>query len=197
MSEETQKILLRPFTEEDLPAMVSWNNDPEIEYLVDRCLPKTLGKCLAWFKKHSGERNYRLYALENEEGRLIGEVELDHICWKRREAELRIRIGGKPYWDRGYGALALREILEKAFFDFRLDSVYLRVYTFNRRAVHCYEKVGFRKEAFLRRRLDKDWKEILLMRIDKDRFLKSRFNKQAFRKRGKTDGKEDQGFTGG
>lgn len=180
MSEKTQKIILRPFTEKDLPAMVCWNNDPEIEYLVDRCLPKTLGRCLAWFTRHSGERNYRLYALENEEGRLIGETELDHICWKRREAELRIRIGEKKYWNRGYGTLALREILKRAFFEFKLDSVYLRVYTFNLRAIHCYEKVGFRKEAFLKRRLDENWKEILLMRIDKDRFGKGSANNQAF-----------------
>ena len=98
----------------------------------------------------------------------------------KKEAELRIRIGEKEYWNRGYGTLALREILQRAFFEFRLDSVYLRVYTFNLRAIHCYEKAGFRKEAFLKRRLDENWKEILLMRIDKDRFVKSQFSKQAF-----------------
>ena len=83
MSEKTPKIFLRPFTENDLPAMVCWNNDPEIEYLVDRCLPKTLGRCLAWFRRHSGERNYRLYALENEEGRLIGKQNGPYLLAKK------------------------------------------------------------------------------------------------------------------
>jgi len=170
MSEKTKRAVLRPFTEKDLDLMVYWNKDPELEYLVDRRLPKTREECREWFQKYVSEKNYRLYALENEEGVLLGEVELDHICWKRREAELRIRIGKKKYWNKGYGTLALREILHRAFYRFQLEYIYLRVYTFNSRAIHCYEKVGFRRRGFLKRLADKDWKEILLMGIDKGKF---------------------------
>lgn len=170
MSEKTKRVILRPFTKKDIDTMVSWNNDPELEYLMDRCLPKTREKCLEWFEKYVPEKNYRLYALENEDGVLLGEVELDHICWKRREAELRIRIGEKKYWNKGYGTLALQEILQRAFYHFKLEYIYLRVYAFNSRAIHCYEKVGFRRRGFLKRSQDKEWKEILLMGIDREKF---------------------------
>lgn len=170
MSEKAPKVVLRPFTREDLEAMVRWNSDQEVEKYVDRCLPRTLDECIAWYNQNIPNRNYRLYAMEEDGGKIIGDLELDHICWKRKEAELRIRIGEKEYWNKGYGTLAIKEILNYAFGDLGLNRIYLRVYSFNTRAIHCYEKIGFRREASLKRLRDKEWKEILLMSISREDF---------------------------
>lgn len=171
MSEKDGQVVVRPFILSDLESMVRWNNDFEVEQYVDRCLPKTLPECQDWFEEHIPGRNYRLYAIEDEEGKVIGDLELDHICWRKKEAELRIRIGEKDYWDQGYGSAALREVLNKAFDQLGLERVYLRVYAFNLRAIHCYKKVGFRKKAVLKRSSDRNWKEIYLMSINKRDFF--------------------------
>jgi|SRR5690554_1673482 len=171
MSEKIRRVVIRPFTVEDLESMVQWNNDFEVEQYVDRCLPKTLGECQIWFEQNIPSRNYRLYAIEDESGKVIGDLELDHICWKKREAELRIRIGEKDYWDQGYGFSALRAILARAFTRLGLERIYLRVYAFNLRAIHCYKKVGFKKEGTLKRNTDLTWKEIHLMSLKERDFL--------------------------
>ena len=74
----------------------------------------------------------------------IGDLELDHISWRRSEAELRIRIGEKEYWNKGYGTDAVRALLDLARNNLGLRHIYLRVYRFNHRAIRCYEKCGFR-----------------------------------------------------
>ncbi|MGE5529242.1 MAG: GNAT family N-acetyltransferase [Patescibacteria group bacterium] len=162
-----REVSLRPFTRDDLPSMVRWNNDPEVEYYVDCDLPKTLPDCERWFRANIPSRDYRLYAIEDERGRLIGDLELDHISWRNREAEFRIRIGEKTYWNNGYGTAAVRKLLGLALTELGLHRIYLRVYRFNRRAIRCYEKCGFRKRGLLRRtgRHAAGWKDIILMTI--------------------------------
>lgn len=162
-----KKVCLRPFRRNDLPSMVRWNNDPEVEYFVDCDLPKTLPECEQWFDDNIPCRDYRLFALEDTDGRLIGDLELDHISWRTGEAELRIRIGEKDYWNKGYGAEAISSLLELAFCSIGLRRIYLRVYQFNHRAIKCYEKCGLRKQGLLRRNRS-DWKDIVLMAIDRD-----------------------------
>jgi RimJ/RimL family protein N-acetyltransferase len=145
----TQKVKVRPLQDQDLEEIVRWNNDDEVECFMDGPQPKTLEECKRWYAECLKSRNYRLYAIENEVGVLLGELELDHISWRRREAELRIRIGEKEYWGQGYGRAAIHVLLRVAFGQLNLDQVYLRVYQFNTRAIRCYERVGFRKQACL------------------------------------------------
>lgn len=161
-----RKVRLRPFRRGDLPSMVRWNNDPDLQYYVDSDLPKTLPECEAWFARNFPRLSYRLFAIEDDQGRLIGDLELDHISWRRREAELRIRIGEKERWNEGYGTDAVKTLLSLAFGPMGLRRLYLKVYRFNHRAIRCYEKNGFRREGLLRRRDGRNWKDILLMSIE-------------------------------
>ncbi|MGE5549832.1 MAG: GNAT family N-acetyltransferase [Bacteroidota bacterium] len=169
-------VRLRPFHRSDLPSMVRWNNDPEVEYFVDCDLPKDLHACEIWFADNIPSRDYRLFALEDENGRLIGDLELDHISWRTGEAELRIRIGEKDYWNKGYGTDAVSTLLEMAFGAMDLRRIYLRVYRFNRRAIKCYEKCGLRKQGVLQRKNSRgsEWKDIVLMAIERDCWLSRR-----------------------
>ncbi|MBA2132040.1 GNAT family N-acetyltransferase [Capillibacterium thermochitinicola] len=166
MSKQAVAVRLRPLEKEDLSRLVRWNSDPEVESLVGLGLPCDLAGCIAWWEESRRSTNTRLFALEDEKGQLIGDLELAHICWRGREAELRIRIGEKAYWNKGYGTLALKQIKRYAFDELGLDRLYLRVYTFNSRAIHCYQKLGFKKKAILKRPQDRDWKDIYLMTME-------------------------------
>lgn len=166
MSKHADAVTIRPLQREDLARLVRWNNDPEVECFVDLGLPGDLAGCVAWWEEIRRSKDTRLFALEDEAGRLIGDLELAHICWRGREAELRIRIGEKDYWNRGYGTLAVCQMIHFAFAELGLDRLYLRVYAFNTRAIRCYEKLGFKKKAVLKRPQDPNWKDIYLMTLE-------------------------------
>lgn len=146
------RINLRTFTAEDLEKVKAWSDDEELAKFLGLKLP---GEEVDYYKrcqKLLGKRNSRVLAIEDRGGRFIGEVELNQIAWRRKEAELHICIGERRYWGQGLGTEAVLAALDLAFEDMGLKSVYLRVYRHNLRAIRCYEKCGFRKEAILRNR---------------------------------------------
>ena len=167
MLEQANTVMIRPLERADLARIVLWNIDPEIESFVDLGLPGDLPGCVAWWEGIRRSKTDRLFALEDEIGQLIGDLELANICWRGREAELRIRIGEKAYWNKGYGTLAVRQMVDYAFNGLDLVRLYLRVYTFNIRAIKCYQKIGFKKQAVLKREKDQHWKDIYLMALEK------------------------------
>lgn len=59
-------------------------------------------------------------------------------------------IGEEENRGKGYGQEVLRLLLDFAFETLNLHNVMLRVFAFNERAIHTYQKVGFRE--FGRRR---------------------------------------------
>jgi RimJ/RimL family protein N-acetyltransferase len=165
------KVRLRPLAIQDLPKMAFWNGDAELQFLVDCDLATDLSELEYWYQKNVPDRNYQIYAIENYQGEVIGDLELDHICWRTRQAELRIRIGAKQYWGQGYGSEALYLILAYFLTQKRFERIYLKVYRFNQRAVRCYQKNGFKPVGILRRK-HSEWKEIILMEITQSAYRK-------------------------
>lgn len=146
-----EKVLLRPIQPSDFPQLVAWSNDLEIARYLEGEYPKRLDEYPAWLARARSDRHSQHFAITTLDDLLIGHIELDHIAWRSGEAELRIRIGEKRYWDQGYGTDAVSSLVRHAFGAMGLSRVYLRVFTFNKRAIRCYEKVGFRKEGRLER----------------------------------------------
>ena len=167
---ETEKkglIHIRYLQKEDLSKIVHWNSDPEINIFFDGNYPIDLNDAEHLFHEERKRKTHR---------KSIGDLELVDIRWQKKEAEIRIRIGEKGYWNKGYGTEAIRKILSKAFQEMGLQRIYLRVYDFNLRAIRCYEKCGFRKVGILKRSRpnlrQKAWKNIILMGISKFTWLK-------------------------
>lgn len=94
-------------------------------------------------------------------GMLFG---VDHVD---RKAMLGIMIGEKEYWDKGYGTDATRLLVEYGFSLLNLHSIMLGTFEFNRRALRCYEKVGFREIGRRRqaRCIDGKWYDAILLDI--------------------------------
>ena len=163
------RVRLRPMRPDDLESIVRWTTDPEIRELLEGEYPEEPTEGRLWYQKTRSDRRTRQFIIEAEDGIAIGDIALGEISWRAREAELRIRIGEKAYWNQGYGTEAVQELVRYAFEDLGLNRVYLRVFTFNRRAIRCYVKSGFRAEGRLvRKGADGTPKEILLMTVTRD-----------------------------
>ena len=80
--------------------------------------------------------------LEKDTRRFIGNIEF--MNRKGEEAEWGIVMTHKMQ-DKGYGTEALRRSVEYGFTELGLRRIYLAVYANNPRAIHVYEKCGFRE----------------------------------------------------
>jgi diamine N-acetyltransferase len=147
------KVRLRPIERDDLPRFVEWFSDPEVRHHLLVYLPFSLAQEERWFEGLQGrlERQEDLVlAVETAEGVHIGNIGLNRIDWKNRNAELGIVIGEKAYWDQGYGTDAIRTLLGLAFREMNLHRIFLRVDEDNVRGIRCYEKAGFQREGTFR-----------------------------------------------
>jgi RimJ/RimL family protein N-acetyltransferase len=165
------KVRVRPLLIKDLSKMAIWNGDAELQFLVDGDLSTDVTELERWYHQNVPDRSYQIFAIENLQGEVIGDLELDHICWQTRQAELRIRIGAKQYWGQGFGNEALSLILSYFMIQKRFERIYLKVYNFNGRAIRCYQKNGFKPVGILRRNKI-GWKDIILMEITKNIYAK-------------------------
>lgn len=139
--------VLRPVQSGDLVAIEAWDNDPTITALMGRNYIQT--SVQQWYRSLTKGRICRAWAIETKERRLIGELELANVNWRAGDAELRICIGEKDCWNKGFGTDAIASALQLAFESYGLQSIYLRVFATNSRAVRVYERFGFRRKAVL------------------------------------------------
>ncbi len=82
-----------------------------------------------------------------EDGRKIGMVDLSGFNWVVGNAWVGIGIGEREMWGMGYGTDAMRIVLRYAFTELNLRRVTLSVFGVNQRAIHSYQKAGFRREG--------------------------------------------------
>ncbi len=159
------KTALRPIHSKDIAHIEKWDNDPEIARLVGKKFINSRRQREYTYPDAGRSTNLAFGVLDLHSGRLIGDLELQHICWRSGSAELRVCIGERGYWGKGYGQDAIQAFLRHIFEQTSLKYIYLRVYTSNKRAISCYKKCGFVAEAMLRagRRVYQGHEDLLLM----------------------------------
>lgn len=121
-------------------------DDDEVNRLTGTHGTFTLEDYEAYIERTLNDPNRYTQAI-TEDGKFLGEVVLT-INPHNRSAGMRIAL-----WDgfgKGYGSLAIKHVLDHAFHERGLHRVDLEVYDFNDRAIHVYEKLGFREEGRLR-----------------------------------------------
>ncbi len=136
-------VVLRPEYAEDFSR---WENDPAVAIpLGDEAhTPWPQAATAARIDEAMRSGQHFFGVIDRAAGRLIGRVLLFDVNHVDRTAMCGILIGEPDYRGRGYGAEALRLLLDYAFNLLNLQSVMLGVLEFNTPALRCYEKVGFR-----------------------------------------------------
>jgi len=140
------RIILRAVERGDLPDYVRWLNEPAVlEYFADM-VPLSLEKEEEWYEKMLRDPSLRAFAVEFE-GHHIGNAGFSHIDGRDARAEVGLFIGMPEMWDRGLGFDVLNTMVRFGFEQMNLNRIYLRVFAGNERAIHLYEKAGFRHEG--------------------------------------------------
>jgi len=169
-----KRVALGLLIEEDLERLWKWVNDKEVTQFL-AMFPRVISKEeeQKWLQRVlQGDSNiiFAILLLPNLEH--IGNLGLHKIDLIDRNAELGIFIGEKKYWGQGLGEEAIILALDYAFNVLNLKKVYLKVYEFNKRAIRCYEKVGFKLVGRLRQHLFRGgrWWDVLIMDILDEEF---------------------------
>jgi len=123
-----------------------WRSDPELAEF-DASRPVQI-------PFHNYERNWtfdfrftdmptRSFAIEDANGKHIGNVMYYNYDQNRREAEIGISIGEREYWEAGYGSDALKALLAALFEGGHLARLYLHTLDWNVRAQRAFRRAGF------------------------------------------------------
>lgn len=145
------RVVLRPLEAEDAPTCQRWLNDPENHQYLQRFRPVNLAEERRWLEGLHDKAEDHVFGIVLREGeRLIGSCGLHGTALPNRKGQLGIVIGEKDAQGKGYGAEAIRLLLDYGFGTLGLHRVGLDVYSNNARGIRCYEKVGFRREGVRR-----------------------------------------------
>ncbi|WP_082235284.1 GNAT family N-acetyltransferase [Halobacillus massiliensis] len=171
---KTERIHLRKVMESDAETYYSWINNLEV---MENTSPEldvyTLNETEQFIKNIACSDKSKSYMIElNENSMPIGIVSLVNIDYKNRNAECIIDIGNQNYWGSGYGSEAMGLLLNYGFKELNLHKIYLRVFSFNERAINLYEKLGFDKEGELKEHLFRngEWHGITCLAIFQTNF---------------------------
>ena len=139
---ETENIKFVEVTEslvEDYLAMI---NDNNVARLLGRTKTVTEEGELNWIRMNLENKAPVFSMIEKSSGKFIGNIELMDV--HDEEAELGITITASMQ-DKGYGTESVPAIVDYGMKELSLKRIFLRVFPDNLRAIHVYEKCGFRE----------------------------------------------------
>jgi RimJ/RimL family protein N-acetyltransferase len=167
-------VELRPHREEDMAVYHKWMCNVEVNALtLFDPSPRSLAKTRQLLHRWMNDADTHSFAIhELDTGNLIGWCTLLDIYSANGSAELSIRIADPTNWNKHYGTDATIALLRYGFEELGLRKVELNAFSFNIRAIRCYQKVGFRIDDVLKgygKRNGEDW-ETVVMSINRQRF---------------------------
>ena len=154
-----QRVQLTALTKDDLPAIATWYQDTEFMRLLDArpASPQSVESLHTWLEEAQKASDGYLFAVRllDNDG-LIGFIELDGILWTHGTAWFSIAIGLSEYREKGYGTEAARLTLAFAFQELNMHRVQATVFSYNRRSMAMFERLGFQREGTFREFIHRD-----------------------------------------
>src|SRR5690625_1785728 len=162
-----ERVRLRKMSIEDVSIYHKWRNDIEVMQFTNPSLDIfTYADTEKFINSIIESHNSKGYMIEEvKTGKPIGVTSLINIDYGNRNAECIIDIGDKDYWGKGFGRESFKLLLDFAFKELNLHKVYLRVFSFNERAINLYNSFGFGEEGKLQEQLYRNgaWHDIIFM----------------------------------
>lgn len=144
------RLILKPLSAKDIDFVMAWVNDPEViknfqnfDKKISRAEESSFIKKLISSKN---DRTFSIFKKDNKE--YVGQISINQISWQNKLGRLSIFIS-RQHWGQGYGQEAIPLILKIAFNKLKLNKIWLIVYAENKKGLHLYRKIGFKKEGLL------------------------------------------------
>ncbi len=141
---------IRPYDPADLDELYSWYCDQEYAYWVSGSWPLAYLLRRDDFEHEYIDSDPHRYVIADLEDNPIGTVGFDQVNTPARSARIFIGIGRKELWGNGFGKDALRSFIRFMFKQWNFNRITAETWELNRRAISCYESLGFKTEGCLR-----------------------------------------------
>ena len=170
-----ERLYLSPINTDDVAQYTKWLNDPDVaDHLGFYRQMISLGNEKEALERLSKEGHSYAIILKNTDTLIgnIGLLDIEHI---HRRATLGLFIGDAGHRGKGYGAEAIRLLLNYSFNILNLHNIMLLVHADNTQAISCYKKVGFREIGRRREARIKDrcFIDLVYMDILDSEFIKA------------------------
>jgi len=173
---ETERLILRPFEDGDVPALFPLINDADVAAtMLSTCYPYSVDEFLAFFKRalEAMERRerYEMAIVLKGTGLPIGAVRFFHISREHLRTELGYWLGRK-YWGQGYMTEAVNRMAQFGFEKLGFERMHAYCFTRNAGSIRVLEKAGFRQEGHIRHGVRKngEFHDVLLYGVIRENF---------------------------
>jgi len=144
-------VYLRPLSQEDVPLLTQWINDPDVTQYLNRVFPISFLEEERWVENLGKSSEHEIVlgiCLKHDE--LIGTIGLHRIDWINRTAITGTLIDAEEHRSKGYGTEAKMLLLDVAFNTLGLRKIVSHVFSFNGRSARYSEKCGYKREGVLK-----------------------------------------------
>lgn len=155
-----QAAYLDSIKNKDMTWLYKWFSDVEFLSTYDYVapVPMTKEKVNKIIADYNNSKDAIIFAIRNEESKIIGVAGYYDIIKDNQVATLFIGIGDKSQQGKGYGKKSLECLLNYGFETLNLHRIQLNVISFNAPAIALYERAGFQKEGIMKDFLLRDGK---------------------------------------
>lgn len=144
---------------------LAWRNDPKIMQFTRQSDYISPEECSAWIHGLIGDTKRRFYGIYTDvDEDQVGTCGFSSIDNYAGTAEFSMLIGPE-HQKKGYGRLAMYELLKHGFLNLGLNKIWGEVMEHNHRAMDLDMKIGFVKEGYLKDQYYKNGKLIGAWRI--------------------------------
>lgn len=143
----TERLVLRPWTEDDAPALFEYAKDPRVGPITGWPVHTDVENSRAIIKDVlSGEETYAIVPIGGDSpvgsiGLMIGNK--SNIGIPANDGEIGFWIG-VPYWGQGLVPEATLELMRYGFEDLGLDTIWCGYFDGNEKSKRAQEKCGFK-----------------------------------------------------
>lgn len=170
-----EKVILRPFIDEDFLYLEECLKDPEVIKLTGSSSEYDREVTMNWYETRNVQADrLDLAIVDQSQNILVGEVVVNLYDEENQSMNFRILIGPRGR-NRGLGTEATQLIVDYIFNNTKLNQLTLSVFDFNPRAKNVYGKVGFVIESVDKNELEFEgqWIDSINMKLSRDNWIES------------------------
>lgn len=151
---ETDRLLLRPFCDEDLEAFLAYRNDPDVARWQGWRFPYPRERGVEFIEEMKNKNPaepegwYQAAIITKESGEFIGDAAFHFKKDENRKAYIGCTIMQK-HWRKGYGSEVSRRLLAYLFDECGIHRIVAETDVENVGSYSTLERLGFRREAHL------------------------------------------------